>query len=75
MANLKNWSNIEFPLRARFIRHSDRLYLPSDFQDGEMLTFYSKCEKPVSNALGYRLYYGEHSKMPRLIKYSDIEWN
>lgn len=75
MKEIKNWTNVEFPLKTRYIRHTDRLYLSSDFKDGEILIFYSKCEKPIGNALGYRLYLGERSRVPKLIRYDNIEWN
>lgn len=68
-----NYTNIEFPLRAKYKRHKNRIYFATDCQDGEELEYYSKCEKPSSNGAGYRIY-KDSKGFTHLIHYTDLEW-
>lgn len=66
-----NYNEVEFPQIARFVRHSNRIYFITDFEDGEILTYYGRVEKPSSNAKGYRLYLGKNQI--RMVHFNDIE--
>lgn len=66
-----NYSNVKFPLKAKFVRHENRIYTIMDFRDGEELRYYGKCEKPSSNANGYR-FYTDNNGHTQLVHYTDI---
>ena len=66
-----NYNNVEFPERAKYVRHENRIYFATDCQDGEELIYYGRCEKPSSNAMGYREYKDSKGYV-RLIHYKDI---
>lgn len=68
------WKKVNFPKKTRFIRHIDRVYISTDFEDEEPLELYDECDRPLNNALGYRWYVGIHSRVPKMIKYDEIEW-
>lgn len=68
----EDYSNVNFPLRAKYKRHENRIYFATDCKDGEELEYYGECEKPNSNALGYR-YYKDSKGYIHLIHYTDIE--
>lgn len=53
-----DYRNYEFPLKVKYVRQENRVYFATDFEDGEEITYVGKCEKPSSNALGYRWYKG-----------------
>ena len=66
-----NYSNYDFPLKARYVRHKNRIYFETDCQDGEELTYYGRVAKPNSNAMGYR-YYKDSKGQIRIIHINDI---
>ena len=66
-----NYSNYDFPLKAKYVRHKNRLYFITDCEDGEELTYYGRVDKPSSNAMGYR-YYKDSKGQIRLIHINDI---
>ena len=53
-----DYRNHKFPLKAKYVRQENRVYFATDFEDGEELTYYGKCESPTGNKVGYRLYKG-----------------
>ena len=67
-----NYGNANFPETTEYIRNKNRLYFSTDFKDGEKIMFFSKCEKPSSNAAGYRLYQNEVVDI-KLIHWNDIK--
>jgi len=66
-----NYTNVDFPVHAKYKRSKNRIYFATDYKDGEELEYYGKVEKPSSNALGYR-YYRNSSGYIRLIRYTDL---
>lgn len=72
MDNKIDYTNMEFPLYAKYKRSKDRIYFATDFEDGEELEYYGKVEKPSSNAMGYR-YYKNSKGYIRLTHYTDLE--
>ena len=66
-----NYNDVEFPKKAKYVRHKDRIYFATDCQDGEELTYYGKHEKSSSSAMGYREYKDSHGFI-HLIHYNDI---
>lgn len=68
----KDYSNVKFPQVGKYIRHSDRIYLVTDPEDGEVLTYFGRAEKPSSNALGYR-WYRAADGTTRLVHFNEIE--
>ena len=66
-----DYNNVVFPEKAKYVRHENRIYFATDCQDGEELIYYGKCEKPSSNAMGYREYKDSKGYI-RLIHYEDI---
>lgn len=62
----------DFPMKAKYIRSSNRIYFSGDFKDGEEIEFAWNCDKPSANALGNAFYSGKHSN-PRLININEIE--
>lgn len=67
-----DYTNVEFPLCAKYKRHENRIYFATDCEDGEELEYYGKVEKPSSNAAGYR-HYKDSKGFLHLIHYTDIE--
>lgn len=61
----------DFPLKARYKRHKNRIYFATDCKDGEILTYYGRVERPSSNAMGY-MYYKDSKGQIRLIHINDI---
>lgn len=49
-----DYSNADFPKETYYIRHPNRIYLSTDFYDGEKIFYYGKHTKLSSNARGYR---------------------
>lgn len=68
----KDYSNVEFPQIAKYIRHPNRIYCITDPKDGEVLTYYGKTEKSSSNSLGYRNYKTKDGTI-KLVNWNDIE--
>ena len=66
-----DYSNYDFPLKAKYVRHKNRIYFSTDCQDGEELTYYGRVEKPNSNAMGYRHYLDSKGQI-KLIHINDI---
>ena len=67
---LKNYGFI-FPAKTKYVRHDNRIYFATDFDDGEDISFAWACDKPSSNADGYAFYYSK-DKGYRLISINDI---
>ena len=67
-----NYGNIKFPLKTKYIRHKNRLYFPTDPEDGEDLFYYGKPLKASSAAMGYREYMDKNGNI-KLIHWNDIE--
>ena len=66
-----DYRNYEFPLKAKCIRHKNRIYFSIDFEDGEEISYYGKCEQPNANANGYRYYQDSRGNI-RLVHISEI---
>ena len=66
-----DYRNYEFPLKAKYVRHENRIYFITDCEDGEELTYVGKCEKPIANANGYREYKDSRGRV-RLIHINEI---
>lgn len=66
-----DYRKVEFPLKAKYVRHENRIYFITDWQDGEELTYYGKADKPNSNAKGYRFYRDSKGNI-KLVHYNDI---
>lgn len=67
-----DYSNYNFPQKAKYVRDKNRIYLSTDFESGEELTYHGKCGHRNSNANGYRFYRGARGNL-RLIHISEIE--
>ena len=62
----------KFPMKAKYIRSSDRIYFSNDFQDREEIEFEWYCEKPSGNADGYAYYIGKN-EFAKLVHISELE--
>lgn len=69
---MKDYSNVVFPVYAKYKRHKNRIYFATDCKNEEKLKYYGKCEKYSSNANGYR-HYMDSNGFVHLIHYNDIE--
>jgi len=61
----------DFPAKAKYVRHENRIYSIMDFDDGEEISFAWGCGKPSSCALGYACYYSPAERY-RLVDIKDI---
>ena len=68
-----DYKNVEFPLKAKYKRHKNRIYFVTDFGDGEEIEYDGKVEKPSANAQGYRYYINSRGKS-RVVHYEDLEF-
>jgi hypothetical protein len=63
---------ITMPMRAKYIRNSNRIYFENDPKHGETMSFFCCCDKPSRNAIGNAYYWGEDA-FSHLVNVKELE--
>ena len=67
----KDYKLEDFPRKARYIRHKNRIYFSTSFKDNEELTLYGFCSRPNAYKEGLALY--SNGRKLKLINIADIK--
>jgi hypothetical protein len=72
MIDLYKHYGFNFPLKAQYIRQSNRIYFSGDFEDKEEIEFFWNCEKPSACARGNAFYMNKNGTS-QLINIKELE--
>lgn len=61
----------DFPLKAHYKRHHNRIYFADNFKENEEIEFFWNCDKPSACALGNAFYINKNGNS-QLINIKDL---
>lgn len=72
MIDLYKKYGFDFPLKAYYIRQSNRIYFSGDFNDNEEIEFFWNCDKPSACAIGNAFYINKNG-ISKLVNIKELE--
>jgi len=72
MIDSYKYYGFNFPLKAQYIRQSNRFYFSDDFEDREEIEFFWNCDKPSACARGNAFYMNKKGTS-KLVNIKELE--